>query len=254
MRAQGKVGGSRLAALLVWVGLLLGYQWYAWRQDLSTLEAVQHLIDFMSSGLAGPLIYALRPLILFPASLLTLAAGFVFGPVLGLLFTVLGSNVSASLAYLAGRYFGRGFQNTGRMGDTLEGYAERLHRNSFESVLIMRLIFVPFDAVNYAAGLLHVRYRPFILATILGSLPGTTSFVLFGASMQGSFTDGTPDLNLWILLALVPTAPGSLHPLHRLQRLDGATGPRHGTAPDLVNILSAIRSIVGTPNPPTKNL
>jgi len=200
----------------------LGYQWYAWRQDLSTLEAVQHLIDFMSSGLAGPLIYvvfyALRPLILFPASLLTLAAGFVFGPVLGLLFTVLGSNVSASLAYLAGRYFGRGFQNTGRTGDTLEGYAERLHRNSFESVLIMRLIFVPFDAVNYAAGLLHVRYRPFILATILGSLPGTTSFVLFGASMQGSFTDRTPHLNLWILLASALIAAGSLLLSHHLKR------------------------------------
>ncbi len=171
-----------------WCGLLLGYQWYAWRQDLSTLEAVQHLIDFMSSGLAGPLIYvvfyALRPLVLFPASLLTWAAGFVFGPVLGLLFTVLGSNISASVAYLAGRYFGGSFQNTGY---TLQGYAERLHGNSFESVLIMRLIFVPFDAVNYAVGLLHVRYRPFILATILGSLPGTTAFVLFGASMQGSF-------------------------------------------------------------------
>lgn len=153
MRSGGRVELPRLAALLVWVGLLLGYQWYAWWQDLSMLEAVRRLIDFMSSGLAGPLIYvvfyALRPLVLFPASLLTWAAGFVFGPVLGLLFTVLGSNISASVAYLAGRYFGGSFQNTGY---TLQGYAERLHGNSFESVLIMRLIFVPFDAVNYAAG------------------------------------------------------------------------------------------------------
>ncbi|MEJ7843499.1 MAG: TVP38/TMEM64 family protein [Rubrobacter sp.] len=188
------------------------------------LETVQQLIDAMSSGLAGPLIYivfyALRPLILFPASLLTVAAGFVFGPVLGLFFTVLGSNISASVAYLAGRYFGRGFQDSNRTSNTLQGYAERLQKNSFESVLILRLIFVPFDAVNYAAGLLHVRYRPFVLATVLGSLPGTTSFVLFGASIQGSFTDGTPDLNLWILLASALIAAGSLSLSRHIKRLD----------------------------------
>ncbi len=101
MRSNDGVGVSRLAALLVWVGLLFGYQWYAWRQDVGVLETVQHLIDAMSSGLAGPLIYvafyALRPLILFPTSLLAVAAGFVFGPVLGLFFTVLGSNISASV-------------------------------------------------------------------------------------------------------------------------------------------------------------
>jgi len=226
MRSGDRVGFSRLAALLVWVGLLFGYQWYAWRQDVGVLGTVQHLIDAMSSGLAGPLIYivfyALRPLILFPASLLTVAAGFVFGPVLGLFFTVLGSNISASVAYLAGRYFGRGFQDSNRTSNTLQGYAERLQKNSFESVLILRLIFVPFDAVNYAAGLLHVRYRPFVLATVLGSLPGTTSFVLFGASIQGSFTNGTPDLNLWILLASALIAAGSLSLSHHLKRLDRA--------------------------------
>ncbi len=110
MRVHGRVGVSRLAALLVWVGLLFGYQWYAWRQNLSTFEAVRHLIDFMSSGLAGPLLYvifyAVRPLILFPARLLTVVAGFVFGPALGVVLTVFGSNISASVAYLAGRYFG----------------------------------------------------------------------------------------------------------------------------------------------------
>ncbi len=229
MRFGNRVGVSRLAALLVWVGLLFGYQWYAWRQDVGALETVQRLVDFMSSGLIGPLIYvvfyALRPLILFPATLLTIAAGFVFGPVLGVFLTILGSNISASVAYLAGRYFGGSFQDTGYKGGALQAYAERLRRNSFESVLILRLIFVPFDAVNYAAGLLRVRYGPFIVATVLGSLPGTTTFVLFGASMQGSFTDGTPDLNPWIFLASALIAAGSLLLSHHLKRLDRDSWP-----------------------------
>ncbi|PJF33472.1 MAG: hypothetical protein CUN57_02075 [Phototrophicales bacterium] len=49
-------------------------------------------------------------------------------------------------------------------------------------MLIMRLIFLPYDLVNYAAGFLHVRWLPFLLATALGSIPGTISVVLLGAS------------------------------------------------------------------------
>ena len=63
-----------------------------------------------SSAPPGPLVYlafyAARPLVLSRASLLTLAAGFVFGAVLGTLLVVLGSNISASVAYVVGRYFG----------------------------------------------------------------------------------------------------------------------------------------------------
>lgn len=218
--------GWRLVALLLWCGLLGGYYWYAWQHNLSPLEAVQRVLELMTGSVLGPLIYlafyAARPLVLFPATLLTLAAGFVFGPVLGILLVILGSNISASVAYLAGRYFGGSLLSSERMGDTLKRYAESLHRNSFESVLIMRLVYVPFDAVNYAAGLLRVRWRPFMLATILGSLPGTVSFVLFGASVKGDLTDGAPSLNLWTFLASVLIVAGSLLLSRYLKRSDKA--------------------------------
>lgn len=194
--------GQKLAALFFWVALLGGYQVYVWRAGLSPLEAVQGLIDFMGASLLGPLIYiasyAVRPLILFPASLLTVAAGFVFGPVLGVVLTVVASNTSATVAYLVGRFFG---------GDLVKGegvvqrYARRLRQNSFETVLTMRFIFLPFDFVNYLAGFLKINWGAFILATILGSLPGTLAFVLFGASIEMNFTGGTPSLNPGVLVA-----------------------------------------------------
>ena len=56
--------------------------------------------------------------------------------------------------------------------------------NSFETVLVMRFLFLPYDLVNYAAGALRIRYLPFITATAIGSLPGTISFVLLGASLE----------------------------------------------------------------------
>lgn len=194
----------KLAALVFWGALLVGYQIYAWQQGLTPLEAVRQLIEFMSGSLWGPLIfiavYAVRPLILFPASLLTVAAGFVFGPVLGVILTVVASNTSASVAYLVGWYFGEGLLESGDRG-VLQRYADRLRANAFEAVLTMRFIFLPFDLVNYLAGFLRTGWVPFILATFLGSLPGTAAFVLFGASIEAGFTGGTPGLNPRILLA-----------------------------------------------------
>lgn len=215
---------QRLAALLLWCGLLGGYYWYAWRHNLSPPEAVRQVVEIMKSGALGPLVYlalyAARPLVLFPASLLTLAAGFVFGPVLGTLLVVLGSNISASVAYVVGRYFGGKLLESERAVGVVRHYAERLRRNGFQSVLIMRLVYVPYDLVNYVAGSLRLRWTPFIMATALGSLPGTLSFVLFGASIEGDFAGEMPGLDPRILLASAVIFGGSLLLSAYLKRRD----------------------------------
>ena len=131
---------------------------------------------------------------------MTVAAGFVFGPVLGVLLTIVASNTSATVAYLVGRFFGGDLVKADGEGIVYR-YARRLRANSFETVLTMRFIFLPFDFVNYLAGLLKINWGAFILATILGSLPGTLAFVLFGASIDMNFTGGTPSLNPGVLVA-----------------------------------------------------
>ena len=189
---------AKLTALTFWAALILGYQWYARANQLSPFEAVQALLDFFAGSLWGPLIYilayAIRPLILFPSTLLTLAGGFVFGPALGVLYTIIASNISSTIAYFVGRYFGEGlFKDNGSDG-LFQRYARRLRENSFETVMIMRFIFLPYDAVSYLAGFLRIRYWPFILATALGSIPGTLAFIGFGASIE-RFDGSIPRLN-----------------------------------------------------------
>lgn len=193
---------AKLIALMFWVALILGYQWYTRANQLSPFEAVQALLDFFAGSLWGPLIYilvyAIRPLILFPSTLLTLAGGFVFGPVLGVLYTIVASNISSTIAFFVGLYFGEGlFKDDGSNG-LIQRYARRMRENSFETVMIMRFIFLPYDAVSYLAGFLRIRYWPFILATALGSIPGTLAFIGFGASIE-RFDDSIPRLNPVIL-------------------------------------------------------
>jgi uncharacterized membrane protein YdjX (TVP38/TMEM64 family) len=193
-----KEHAAKFPALFFWGALMITYYWYASANDLSPLEVVQRLLDFMTTGFWGALVYIglyiVRPLILFPSTVLTLAGGFVFGPVLGVLYTILASNASSTVAFFVGRYFGEGlFKDDGSDG-LIQSYARRMRENSFETVMIMRFIFLPYDAVSYLAGFLKIRYWPFILATALGSIPGTIAFVGFGASIERF--DGTiPQLN-----------------------------------------------------------
>ena len=196
--------GQKLVAALIWLILIGIYVAYTYQNNLTPLDTLRSLIAFLSRSSWGPLIfiaiYIARPLILFSAGLLSIASGILFGPFWGVVYTVIGSNIGASLAYLIGRFFaGDVLSESKETG--LGQYVKRLRQSSFETVFIMRLIFLPYDLVNYLSGFLKINYGAFILATILGSLPGTISFTLFGAST--GFAEGTPSFDWRILAASV---------------------------------------------------
>jgi len=198
--------GHKVVAATFWFALISTYLGYTFSTDASPLEALQNLVAFLGQNVWGPLIfialYTLRPLVPFSATALSVAAGFLFGPAMGVLYTVVGANLGATLAFFVGSVFGQGlFDQTVREPRPLASYALRLQGRSFETVLIMRFLFLPFDLVNYLAGVLRIRYVPFILATMLGSLPATLTFVLFGASTDGDFSEGFPQLDLRVLAA-----------------------------------------------------
>jgi len=133
-------------------------------------------------------VYLARPVVLFPASILTVVGGLLFGPVAGVLVVVVAANASAMLAYGIGRLLGRAPGRDDSADEAEQSLARRwsgrMRDNSFETVLIMRLLFLPYDLVNYLSGILRLAWLPFLVATALGSLPGTVSFVLLGASLD----------------------------------------------------------------------
>jgi len=185
--------GPKLIALAFWLVLIGGYAWYYQAHHLTTEKAILQIVDLLNSPY-GPLlyilIYALRPLIFFSAIALSVAGGAVFGVGslfnlgLAVIYTVIGSLSSATLAYFIGRFFGQGLFKEGVGNGPVQRYADRMRHNSFETVLIMRFIFLPYDLVNYLAGILRIDWKSFMLATFLGCVPGTIAFVAFGASIN----------------------------------------------------------------------
>jgi len=202
---------QKFTALLFWAILLGGYAWYYTSHDLTPLKAAQELVNLLQTPF-GPLIYILiyilRPIIFFPATVLTLTAGAVFGAgsvlnfILALIYTAIGANASSMVAYFIGRYFGAGIlkEEGANQGNIVRTYANRLRGNSFETVMIMRFIFLPYDLVSYICGFLRINWGAFLLATALGSIPGSIAFIAFGASLDLSnlATEGLPPPNPWV--------------------------------------------------------
>src|SRR5919108_1670238 len=144
---------SKIIALIAWTFLLAGYWWYARASSLPPSQTMQILISFISESPYGFLIYILiymiRPVFLFPATLVTMAATYLYGPVRGIAYALIASNLSTMVAFLIGRFFGDSFLQNMEKNALVGRYAERLRRESFQTTLVLRFLFLPYDLVSY---------------------------------------------------------------------------------------------------------
>lgn len=140
-------------------------------------------------------IYMVATVLFFPASILTLGAGVVFGVVLGSLYVFIGASIGASLAFLVGRYVARGWVEKQIQGNQrFKAIDQAVAEEGIKIVLLTRLSPVfPFNLLNYAYGLTKVSFKDYVLGT-LGILPGTIMFVYVGSLAQNLATIGAEDV------------------------------------------------------------
>jgi len=118
-----------------------------------------------------------------PGSLLTLAAGFAYGPVWGLAVASPASVAGATAAFLLGRTLLRDWAHR-KTSDSprMRAIWRAVEREEFKVVLLLRLSpLVPFNVLNYALSLSNVRGGTYVVASALGMLPGTVLYVYLGS-------------------------------------------------------------------------
>lgn len=190
---------AAVIAVVFWAIVLLGVRQYMQANDLSFADMANQLSDLLRAHWYGVLIYIgvylVRPLILFPASILTILGGSVFGLFPGAIYVLIAGTLSAVLPYAVGRWFASDSAAGSADENALQRFVKLLQRRPFQAVLIMRLIYLPYDAVSLLAGSLRISFPRFLLATGLGNLAGTLSFVGIGASLEGDLGAGEISLN-----------------------------------------------------------
>jgi uncharacterized membrane protein YdjX (TVP38/TMEM64 family) len=167
------------------------------------LKLVERIRDMGGVGAAVFVAaYVAATVLLLPGSILTLGAGFAYGPVYGTLLVMLASNLGASMAFLLGRTVLRDRVARRIAGDArFSAVDAAVGAQGFRVVLLLRLSpLFPFNLLNYTLGLTRVRLRDFVLASLPGMFPGTLLYVYLGSLVTSvsQLTSGQrPDSGPW---------------------------------------------------------
>jgi uncharacterized membrane protein YdjX (TVP38/TMEM64 family) len=136
-------------------------------------------------GMGGPLILILVMvaqmfLLVVPNILVMMIAIISYGPIWGSVISLAGVFASSSIGYLIGRKLGKSALDkiiSKKLYDTLSSFIE-----SYGAVAIgiTRLASLCNDALGFAAGLLTMSYKKFIIATMSGITPLVVLLALYG--------------------------------------------------------------------------
>ena len=128
-------------------------------------------------------VYVVAEVALVPGSLLTMAAGFAYGPIAGLFVASPASVLAATTAFLLGRTVLRGWiQKKIARSPKTRALDRAIGRNSFKLILLLRLSpLIPFNLLNYVLGLSDVPLGRYVAASFIGMLPGTWLYLYLGS-------------------------------------------------------------------------
>ncbi len=153
---------------------------------LGGINSVQLQASLNRAGIWAPItyiaLYTVATILVLPSTPLNLTGGAIFGPWLGTLWTSMAAVIAAVVAFAFTRTVGREAIARKLAGRWQSMDAEMRQGGLFYMFAIRLLPIIPYGLVNFAAGLTSIRFRDYLLGTILGTVPGILPFVLLGSS------------------------------------------------------------------------
>ncbi|WP_417670966.1 TVP38/TMEM64 family protein [Roseibium sp.] len=181
-------------APLVLILAAMGIGWLSgWHEALTLSSLIKNrivLTAFVADNiglaiLAYVLLYIVTVALSFPgASFLTIAGGFLFGWTIGGTATVFAATLGATLIFLIARS-SLGQVLTRKAGPFVTRLSSGFRESALSYLLFLRLTPVfPFWLVNIAPAMFGVPLATYVLATVLGIIPGTYAFAIIGSGLD----------------------------------------------------------------------
>jgi len=215
----------RLAIFLVLAAAIAVAISYRDQFDAAAVEQWIH-----NAGVLAPLlfmlVYAAGAVLFLPGTVLTLAGGALFGPVLGTFYNLTGATIGAALAFLISRYLASDWV-ADKTGGRLKQLINGVEKEGWRFVAFVRLVpLFPFNLLNYALGLTRIRFGHYLLATYICMLPGAFAYTYLGYAGREA-VGGSEGLIQKALLALMLLAAVAFLPrlIGRLRKKPSLTVP-----------------------------
>jgi uncharacterized membrane protein YdjX (TVP38/TMEM64 family) len=198
--------GARLRLVLLALALAACVAVLAATGSLSSGAVRDRIHGF---GVAAPLVFvlasALLTVVLFPGPLLAGASGLLFGTAVGTPLSIAAATLGASLAFSLSRWWAHDAVEE-LAGPRVQALRMRLGDLGFVSVFYARLLpGVPYNLVNYAAGLTPIRLAAFAAGTALGVAPRAFAYTALGGSLENL---GSPQAIVAFVVLIVMALAG----------------------------------------------
>ena len=207
MKEKGKTSKGAWRPILL-ILAILAVMALAWYFDVGErLKGLEAWID--SLGAWGPLvfviIYIASVVAALPGSVLTVAAGALFGSVMGVILVSIASTIGASLSFLIGRYFARDpVEKTLSKSDKFSRLDRLTEEHGDIMVAITRLVPIfPFNLLNYGFGLTKVPFWTYVFWSWLCMLPGTVLYVVGADAVTRGLREKRVPWELLAVLAVI---------------------------------------------------
>ena len=183
------------------------------------------------AGSAGPivfmLIYIIGTVFFLPGSVLTLAGGALFGPVLGTFYNLTAATLGAMISFIAARYLAHDWVEK-KTGGRLKALKQGVEGEGWKFVAFVRLVpLFPFNLLNYALGLTKIKFSHYSIATYVCMLPGAIAYTYLGYAGREAIAGGEGLIQkimlAFALLAIVGFLPSLIGRLRRGPMMDVET-------------------------------
>lgn len=178
-------------------------------------------------------LYALAVVAAVPGSVLTIAAGAMFGSVQGVAIVSVASTLGAALAFALARWFARDSVARWLEGnDRFERLDRMTQHHGAIVVAITRLVPVfPFTLLNYGFGMTGVPFRTYLWWSWLCMLPGTVLYVVGADAVTTGLTEGKIPWSLVGVLTVVSIVLALIvrHAQRVLERRDSEASAEEGS-------------------------
>lgn len=173
--------------LLIVIGIPL-YVWFFHGDWIKSFENIDDVIAFLEKYETQSIFVYIGLQILqivisiIPGQVFQMAAGYLYGFWPALLFAMTGAVAGTAISFMLAKVLGRDFLHIFFGEEKMSYYIERLNSKKMYTIVFFLYLIpgIPKDMVSYAAGVSEIKFKPFVIISALGRLPGMIGCLLMG--------------------------------------------------------------------------
>ena len=197
-----------LLLILIVVGIPI-YIWFFHGDWIKSIENIDDVVAFMEKYETQSIfVYIGLQIVqivisIIPGQVFQMAAGYIYGFWPALLFAMTGALLGTTLSFMLAKVLGRDFLHIFFGEEKMSYYIERLNSKKMYAIVFFLYLIpgIPKDMVSYAAGVSEIKFKPFIIISALGRLPGMIGCLLMGDMMMEENYTGAVIIGVFAVIA-----------------------------------------------------